>query len=470
MPIAKIPLANTSLFRNVDQAAVANQLTDLWNGYIDELGYIHRRPGYESFVDLGTGKPVDGLYWWQERRVLLAVSGGHLYSIEEDGTAADLGSGLEVGIQVSFASINPAGIHNVIMANGGGLYKTSGGALSAIADPDAPVNVTSLTFLDQYIIANNSETPYFYYSGVNDPDSWSALDFATAEVRPDDTTGVATNWDELFVLGTESVEVWYNDGSTPFVRRDGATINRGTLSPYTFKRVGNTFMMLDSKRHVVNIEGRNPVIVSNEIDDDLAEIRDIEDAFAMVMDIEGRAFYVLSFPRANRTYAYDYKMKAWARWGQYQSEHGVYDRFGGNSYAFCTDWNKHVIGSKDDGRVYTMASSINADGDSYNRLRVQTGHIDHGVLSNKRSRDLRLRGKRGSTSQPGSLMLRVRDNGTGQWSREYILDTGAAGDYVIDWSVFLGGIYRTRQYEITATDNVPVLFGEAEEEVEVLLN
>ena len=470
MPIAKIPLANTSLFRNVDQAAVSSQHTDLWNGYVDELGYIHRRPGLADFIDLGTNSVVDGLFWWAERRILLAVSDGEVFSITEDGVATNIGRGLNAGQTVSFINCNPGGTHTVIMANGSSIYKTTGASVEKIDDTDAPTNVTTVTFLDQYIIANNSATPYFYWSDINDPDTWSALSFATAEVKPDDVTGVATNWDELFVMGTESIEVWYNDGSSPFIRRDGATINRGTISPNSFHRVGNTFMYLDSNRHVVKLDGRNPVIVSNEIDQDLAKIKVLEDAFAMVIDIEGRAFYVLNFRSANQTFAYDFKMNTWSRWGQYDPQAFAYSRFLGNSHAYCIDWNKHIVGSKDDGKLYVMSDSYNTSADDYLRLRVQTGHIDHGTMSGKRARDLRLRGKRGSTAANGKLMLRYRDNGKGQWSREYILDTGAAGDYVIDWSVFLGGIYRTRQYEITATDNVPVLFGEAEEEVEVLLN
>jgi len=442
----------------------------LIDGYVDELGYIHRRPGTLLKVDLGTNRPIDGLFWWTERGILVAVSDGNVYVIDEAGTATNIGTGPSSGGVVSFVNCVPGGTHKLVMANGGQMYLTDGATVSAISGTGAPTNVRTVAFLDQYIIASNSNTPSFQWSGVNDPETWSALSFATAEVKPDDVIGIATNWDELYVLGTESIEVWYNDGSSPFIRRDGATINRGTLSPNTFQRVGNTFMYLDSFRHVIELNGRSPVIVSNDIDKTLADLTDVSNASAMVLDIEGRAFYVITFRATNKTFAYDYKLKRWSRWGQFDSQAAEYNRFVGNCHAYSVAWNQNIIGSKDYGKIYVLSDNYQTDNGEYARLRVQTAHIDHGTSQGKRAGRITFRGKRGNTGGSGKLALRYRDNGTGPWSNEIQLDMGGVGDYSLYTTTFLGGIYHSRQYEIVGTDNVPLLFGEAEEEVEVLLN
>ena len=468
MATARIPLTDAKLFTNVDESVINAPAADMYDGYVDEAGAFNRRPGMSQFVDLGTDAPVDGIFYWPEVDYVIAVSKGTAYKVEEDGTTTSLGAGLQLNRSVSFVNCNPAGVHTCIMANGGRMFKTTGGTIAEITDADAPGNVTTVAFLDQYILANNVETPYFYWSDVNDPSNWSALSFATAEARPDDVTGVFSSWEEVLVVGAQGIEVWYNDGSTPFVRRQGGYIDRGSIAPGSVKRVDNTWLFIDNKRKLSAINGDSYQILSTPIDKDLQALDTVDDAMADYIEMEGRSFYVVHFPTENKTFCYDPKNQSFTKWGLWNTTSRSYDRFLGNCHAYALRWNKHLYGSRIDGKIYYFSDDYYLDGTDEIRSKLVTAPIDHGTNRLKRSRRLTIRGKRGYNAG-GTLDIRVRDDGTGQFGNAYQLSIGAAGDYNFYHTLLNLGIYRSRQYEIVCTDNVPLIAGLAEEEVELLM-
>src|SRR3989304_9973387 len=88
---------------------------------------------------------------------------------------------------------------------------------------------TSLTFQDGYFIVRKAETGRFYISDLLNPASWYALDYATAEGLHDNLVAVHSNNRDLWLLGSESMEIWYNSGESafPFARYSGGFINIG---------------------------------------------------------------------------------------------------------------------------------------------------------------------------------------------------------------------------------------------------
>lgn len=461
MATAIIPLTVKRL-ANAPAAAVSSGTVEMWDSHLDEYGYIHRRPGLYQFVDLGTSAPIDGIYYWTERDVMIAVSAGEAFSINASGTATSLGTGLERDARVSFTDCTPGGTNSLIMANGGNMYKTTGGSISVIADADAPTNVTTVTFLDQYIVANNANTPRFYFSNVNDPDTWSALDFVTAETKPDNVTGVFTTYEELLIVGQESIERYYNDGSTPFVQRRGAFLDVGSLSPKSFAKIGGAWFFLTDERKVVQMGGTDFQVVSGDIDNELQSVTNVTDATGDVFNHNGRSFYILSFPSAKKTFVYDYKLQVWSIWGKWNSSTSSYDRWLGNCGVYASKWNKYLVGSRIDGKIYYMDESYNQDGSSTIRAAVRTGYFDHGSMVRKRSARVRLRARRGYGNADSTLMFRFRGDDGQEWEERQIAFP------VADYDVFAMqsqlGMYRARQYEVVMSDNAPLLAGQFEEE------
>jgi hypothetical protein len=477
MPIVQVPLvplASPQVEQNVDQESVSVQYTKLNNAYVNDLGYIARRPGVAALVDLGTDDVVDGLYWWQEQDTLIAVSGGEVFSVDAAGTATSLGTGMETGTRPTFATATPSGDQTLVLANGGRPYKISGDplTLAEITDANAPANCTHVAFLDQYILANNANTQAVSHSVVATVDDWDATGIFSAEIRTDNVTGVFSAWEELLVLGTDSLEIFYNDGVTPFVPRQGATIERGTISPYTVKYVDNTWFFLDSTRRVVRLAGRNPQVISGPFDKTFQELDNVEDATGDIIEISGKNFYVLSFPSENRTFVYDYKLGYWGEWTEWNEDTSVSNRFIGNCHAYSKVRNTHYVGSKTSGQIYTLSVDNYDDAGDEIRTEIQTGFIDHGTLARKRNNLLRIRVKRGvaaPSNTAGIISLKYRDDSGDQFSNERQIDLGLVGQRDFHVDLRRMGMYRARQYNMVLTDATAMLFGSVEEDVEVML-
>lgn len=466
MATALIPLTAKRL-SNASPVAVSRGTVESWDVHLDEYGNIHKRPGASQFVDLGTSAPVDGIYYWVEKDILVAVSAGEAFSITKSGTVTSLGYGLERDARVSFTDATPSGTNTLLMANGQRIWKTTGGAMSVIADVDAPTNVTTITFLDQYVIANNANTPRFYFSNVNDPDTWSALDFVTAETKPDNVTGVFTTYEELLVVGQESIERYYNDGSTPFIQRRGAFADIGSLSPQSFQKINGSWFFLTDARKVVQMGGTDYKIISTDVDNELQSISYIEDARGDVFNHNGRSLYVLTFPMENKTFVYDYKLETWYRWGLWNSTTSLYDRWIGNCGAYASRWANYFVGSKTDGKIYYIDESYVSDAGAEIRSAVRTGYFDHGSMVKKRSKRIRMRARRGYGSTDSALMFRWRDDDGQSWNERQI--SFPIADYDVFSIQNQLGMYRARQYEIVMSDNAPLLAGQFEEEFDAMM-
>jgi len=90
----KIPSLNTRPYYNTDSIAEGIATDDMLDCYLEPVpgeGFItRRRPGMTQFCDLATSLPGDGIYDWEAADKVIAVSGGRVFSIYEDGTFSEL--------------------------------------------------------------------------------------------------------------------------------------------------------------------------------------------------------------------------------------------------------------------------------------------------------------------------------------------------------------------------------------------
>lgn len=475
MSIVPLPI-NGPVYKNIDPVSLSKTSEILIDGYVNEAENSVKRPGLLEHADLDTVHGVDGVYWWENLGIFIAVSGGSIFKVSQLGAVTDItGDGLTVGTRVSFATDGT----NLIMANGGRMIHTDGTANTAfIADGDAPTAVTHVAFIDGYILANVSGTGRFQWSNLNNALTWDALDFATAEGAPDDLVALHVGWREIMLFGSESVETWFNDGVTPFIRYGQGYSEGGCAAPHTIGLVDNNWLYMDYKRHIVMLQGRTPKILSTPFDKLIQDMTTVSDATADVIRIEGTAFYVLHFPTENVTIAYNYKDNNWTQWGYWNTITAEHDRWLGNCHEYVSNWNLHLVGSRNSSKIYKMSSSyLDDDGDDIRMLR-RTGHIDHDTSQRKRSKEITLRIKRGhgktDNLDPNDVnsiphfSMRWRSDGKSNWSNERIMSLQRVGDTDFIARLLGLGIYRTRQYEIIMSDKTPFVLVKGEEEIQVL--
>jgi hypothetical protein len=464
-------------YANVDEVGLSDVSPEMYNGYLDDMKYRHNRPGLDGFIDLNISKPISGLYWWETGKCAIAVCNGRVWRINDSiGTNIELtGTTLETtGTRVSFTEYGLSGKY-CVMANGGRIVYTDGATLTKLTATNSPTNATHIASIDQYLLANSIPSPYFYWSNINDITTWNALSFASSEVNPDNIVAISSEYGEIFLVGSKTIESWYNDGVNPFSRLSGTTSARGISAPYSWQFADNTWIGLDNYHHIIMLSGRSPVIVSTPFDKLLHEMEYVADAIADVISISGRYIYVISFPSEDLTLAFDVATKSfvgkWSWWNQLNVTH---ERWLGNCYCYAKDWNIHLVGDRRTGKIYKLSTDYYTDNGDTIRHSYRTGHVDHGTRNRKRSKGITFKFKRGSgitgneTTAP-EVMLRWRDNNGSEWSNERKISLGAIGNTELYAEIKQLGTYRSRQYEMVLTDDAPVVLVDVDEDVEELM-
>lgn len=471
MPTTKLPIFSP-VQKGVDGIELSDENFSLFDGYRTLNGGTTKRPGskalFTASAALGVG--VDGLFYWAEKDVVMLCGGGDIYQltyISNTPVVTKLTSSplLNQGTPVSMTVDGT----NFYAANGGRIvYTPVSGVPAYIADLDAPTTVTQIAFLDGYIMAIDGSNK-FYWSDVNAGTSWNALSFATAAGSPDLISALKVYNREIYLFGQRTIEVWENDGTTPFSRVPGGLIQSGCSSPSAVIEDENSLYWLDENRRLVKFTGKSVERLSTRFDRELQSLAKVSDAIAQKIQIDGYVFFVFTFPFDNRTLVFNQTVEDWGEWGRWDLADAEYKRWIGSAYCYAEKWGVHLIGRRDSLIVSELARKYTGDDADLIRLARVTGHIDNGTSKIKQCNEMRFRAKRGAglSDRTPKLMLRYKlDNRT--WSNIKEFSLGNVGEYEIVLRDLRRHQYRTKQYEFSATDAVEVVFSNAEEDVEVL--
>ena len=282
-----------------------------------ETGFLSRCPGLRLLGTVGSG-PIRGM--WTFGNYFYVVSGLELYRVSAGYGNSLLGAVTGTGP----VSMSDNGTQLFVACNGPGfIYDSGTGVFGAISDPDF-AGAVSVGFIDGYFVFTQPNSQVFwvttlYGSGI-DP-----LDFASAEGSPDGLVSMIVDHREVWLFGTNSVEVWYDAGNTdfPLARIQGAFNEIGCAATYSVAKLDNGVFWLGSDARgngiVYRSRGYTGLRVStNAVEFAIQNYAVISDAVAYTYQQEGHSFYVLTFPSANATWVYDVSTDLWherAGWG-----------------------------------------------------------------------------------------------------------------------------------------------------------
>lgn len=472
MPTVSVPLFS-EVYRNVDETTAKDTSWELINGYRNDLLAINSRPGLSivGTFNPSKGLAITGTYWWDRSKLLVVTAGEKLSVLSFNGsnfTIVDLTSdALNQSGKTSFASDGTY----IFAANGGRIVYTNGTASTAyIADADCPTTVTHIGWLDGYLLALSDDV--VYYSDVNDAFTWIATDFFTTPGNPDKAIAMAIWRREIYLFGTSSIEIWENDGETPFSRVPGGFISVGCIAPDSIVETESGLYWLDSNRRFSRFTSRVPEVISSAYDKEIQTFGDVSTCSGFRMLIEGSEFLVWSFPSANRTLVYNPRTQDWYEWGSWDSRTATYSRYLGSVGAICPAWGMVLVGEYSQPYLYVADPEQNTDNGNTIRVSRRSGHISYNTLRNKRSNELRFRLRRGdqgnSYTDPPSVMFRWRDDNRPTWSNEQQISLGAPGQSDIVYKTHRNGVFRTRQYELSFSADAKFILSEAEEDIDIL--
>lgn len=426
---------------------------------------LYGTPGLTRFAETVTGSGR-GLYEASGR--LFAVVANTLYEVSSAGVATNRGTLSSSSGAVSMAD---NGVQLAIVDGTYGYsFTLATNVFAQITDPDFPA-ANRIAFQDGYFILNDSGTGEFWVTSLYGTDV-DPLDFATAEGAPDPIVSLICDHRELWLLGDESTEVWYNSGNAdfPFERIGGAFIETGCAAAQSVAKMDNAVFWLSADKrgqgHVMRAQGYQPQIISTRaVEFAIQGYATISDAVAYTYQQEGHAFYVLNFPSADRTWVYD---AATNLWHERMYWDGAEHRHRGAAYALC--FSRHLVLDHSNGRIYELdLDAYTDDGDEIRAIRRTQHQHAQGKRLFWSELQIDIEAGVGLVSGQGSdpqMMLRWYDDGGKTFSSEHWRDMGAIGEYKKRAIWRRLGQSRDRVYELTISDPVKRVIVDAWAEVE----
>lgn len=302
---------------------------------------------------------------------LFAVIGSTVYRVVVDGSTFALGT-IPNGGPVSLDSNGEQLAIVVPETTECFVADRSAGTVTQVTDGDFE-GASSVCVIDGYYIFTRPNSTQFFLSAINDPLSFNALDFASAEGSSDNLLAAVRAGRDLWLYGERSIEIWSNVGATdfPFLRVSGGFISRGTAAPFSIAtRLGGPIWLGDDKV-VYTASGVVPQRLSTTaIEQAIAGYARVDDAEGMVFEIEGAAFYALTFPSAGRTWVCN--LTAQASWHERESESvGAWRARRGVAYAGSV-----IFGDAVDGRLWRLDPTFAMEGEEQ-IIRTATGTTLH---------------------------------------------------------------------------------------------
>jgi len=303
----------------------------------------------------------------------------------------------------------------------------------------------------------------FNYSELYDFTVWSPLDFEVKEGHSDYIRSILCDHEELWLIGTETTEVWSNVGDPlqPFQRIPGAYINGGSVATYAPCSVGTTVCALaggaEGQTVAYQAQGFQPQRISTYAQEQQwnAPGFNARDAVSYPYLDAGHLFWVVNFWAEEQTWVYDVTEKLWHERKAFDAEEEHFTRYQPWFHVFIPEWGpggKHIVGDPSTGNLYEQSLNFyDDDGTVIQYIRTFPHLLDEDkYLFHHR---LELFMETGTIEEPDPEMLVALDwsadrGHTFPTGRTVTQTSGAAGDYTkrIVWRRL--GRSRDRVYRI----------------------
>lgn len=275
-----------------------------WIPIVAEAGALTQRKlaqpsGVATFATTGLG-PCRGKDEVSE--LPFFVYGNSLVEISSTGGVTDHGA-ISGTKRVVMAN---NGTKLVIVVPGGDSYvfDTSTSALTQIVDPDFQVSDT-VSFNRGFFVFTASDGKQFFVSNLNQPLTFDALDFGSAEGDPDRIVTQIVDHDELSIIGFKTTEVFRLIGGADFPYQiiPGAFTEKGSHSKYGVAKFDNTYLFIGGGDNELTAIWRQTSsasavkISTNTIDTQIQRFtkEEIAEAFTMTFSKKGQFFAVFTF-------------------------------------------------------------------------------------------------------------------------------------------------------------------------------
>lgn len=428
------------------------------------------RPGLSQFADC-SGEAVRGLFTaltlTQER--CFAVVGTSLWEIKYDASATYLGAltGMSMGsnsrVYMSCNGNSQVFIQDPMAAY---VFDLLTNTLTRVTNADYP-NGTTLDYADGYFVISGTDGRV-HFSALNDANSWPGFNFFTPTFKPDKVKAIVTFREEIYCFGDETIEVYINDGTTPFIRQSRTSMYYGLAARDSIAvHQSGVFFLGKSKTggnaiYLMGTDYSLTPVSTPAIADKLNSIGTGEDAEGFVMTSrDGHIFYHLHLPALKTTLVYDLTT---GLWHERQSMRPAYDEDGTHPQGMyrgrvhATFKGMNLFGDWHSGKIFKEDASVSTD-DGNIRLLHRTSSVFHNELKyiSVYKLEFDVNAGFGKATGQGSdpiIMFQCSQDGGNTFEPEELIKLGALGDYA--QSVQINNLGTARNWVLAFSISDPV--------------
>lgn len=228
------------------------------------------------------------------------------------------------GLPFDFVKANTAsGAAGFVMKSTRDAYYFDAGVLTKITDADYPdPTVPGVEYLDGYFFVMDADG-VIYNSDLEDPASWNALNFITAESESDSGVAIAKHQNYIVAFKDYTTELFYdaaNTNGSPLSPYGSTAIQIGCAHGRSVAKIDGGLMFISRSKsegrsvHYFAPESLGPVEVANEDVQRILGEATITNVYAYGLRIDGHPLYVLTLKDANITLVFDLATKIWSQW------------------------------------------------------------------------------------------------------------------------------------------------------------
>lgn len=246
----------------------------------------------------------------------------------------DIGD-MDNGSRVVFADSGNRGADDAspkLVISDGNLYwvcdMAIGSGFSALGGDIAWNHPTDMAYLDGRTYScgpdstnddDTQQSDHVYWSAIYQPDKWDGS-YVSASVTDDPVVALEVVENYLWMIGTESFEIWQTCSSefSPIQRVKGGQNGVGTISGKSVASIaGDLFFVGGGPTGFCSIYKGNGTRIDNIATDamkeELARYGTLKDAVGFCYSESGRRYYVVTFPSQDVTWVYNIVDECWHR-------------------------------------------------------------------------------------------------------------------------------------------------------------
>lgn len=434
---------------------------------------LYPAPGFAVYANLPQA-PVRGLFHKDGR--CFAVGGTQLYELTDKGDGSGnviLRGNVELDTNPVTFCTNGDGGDQLASSSGDRVYLVN---LTDNTFTEPTGDVTFLGFVDGYIVALDATTSTLKISNRLNGSVWDPTQFAQRTAGGDKWKSMIVAGRLIYLIGSESGEVWWNAGRAPFpfAPIDGAFFEHGIGAPFSLAKMDNVPVWLSStgqgKGMVVRADGFQPVRISDEgVEYAISTYSRIDDAVGFTYQDQGHMHYVLNFPTARASWSYDALTNLWAERGYHNSVAQRFDAY--RPQYHCVAFGHQLVGDRETGAIFRMSVDLarDVDGKGIRRIR-RAPHLaaegkDIAYDSFEIDMEVGVGLKQGQGVDP-QVMLRVSRDAGKTWGVERMKSAGKMGEFStrVKWNRI--GSAKDTVFEVSTSDPVPFRITDAYLELE----